>query len=225
MTMIMTGIIDYSGQAHCMEHAPTVSSYQFEVYEGEARECWCGRDLSIPNLTPWDAKAEEERAEDDFFGSAPEVYDVTEFTPLCPDVLKGCAHTMVQSEEGYSVGCFEHIESQCPKGYRPVFADGEWRWIELTTEDVAVQAVIDSKAITQGSVVDVPGLGRGVVADVDRAYGECLVRFYVTPVDGGWLDTEHGRWFPMGQVSFHGFDREAQVWYANRTCRAGDTLR
>lgn len=223
MTMIMTGIIDYSGQAHCMEHAPTVSSYREEVYEGEERECWCGRDLSIPNLTPWDAKAEEERAEDEYFGSAPEVYDVTEFTPLCPDVLKGCAHTMVQSEEGYSVGCWEWIESQCPEGHRPVRIESEWRWEPLTAEDVKVKAVIASGELRKGSIVDVPGVGRGVVTD--RQWGESLVQFYVTPEGGDWFDTNHGRWTEDTSLTVRGFDREAMVWFAERLTRAGDTLR
>lgn len=43
MSMTLVGIVDYSGQTHCMAHAMTVSSYQYEVYSVDpARDCWCG---------------------------------------------------------------------------------------------------------------------------------------------------------------------------------------
>jgi hypothetical protein len=38
------GIIDYSGQVHCMDHADTVCSYESEIVSTDpARECWCGK--------------------------------------------------------------------------------------------------------------------------------------------------------------------------------------
>lgn len=43
MTLRIVGIIDYSGQAHCMDHASTVASYQDEIYSVDpVRKCWCG---------------------------------------------------------------------------------------------------------------------------------------------------------------------------------------
>lgn len=39
----IVGIIDYNGQAHCMEHASTVSSYESEIRSTDAAQtCWCG---------------------------------------------------------------------------------------------------------------------------------------------------------------------------------------
>lgn len=215
MSLILTGIIDYSGQAHCMEHAPTVSSYRSEVYAGDELTCWCGRDLSIENLTPWDAAAEELRAEDVV------IVDVPEFTPFCPDVFKGCSHGLAMGDEG-AVGCVEWISAQCPEGFRPVFIEGEWSWEPLTPEDVKVRAVIASGAMVKGSIVDVPGVGRGVITD--RSMGESLVQFYVTPDGGDWFDTSHGRWIPDSDLSVKGFDRESLVWFIQRLTRAGDTL-
>lgn len=43
MTLRIVGIIDYSGQAHCVDHASTVCSYLHEIYSVDpVRECWCG---------------------------------------------------------------------------------------------------------------------------------------------------------------------------------------
>ncbi len=40
------GIVDYSGQAHCAEHASTVSSYAGEIHTTDfVRHCWCGKKL------------------------------------------------------------------------------------------------------------------------------------------------------------------------------------
>jgi hypothetical protein len=40
----VVGIIDYSGQAHCMDHADTVCSYESEIVSTDsAQECWCGK--------------------------------------------------------------------------------------------------------------------------------------------------------------------------------------
>lgn len=40
----VVGIIDYSGQTHCMEHASTVCSYGSEIRSTDpAQECWCGK--------------------------------------------------------------------------------------------------------------------------------------------------------------------------------------
>jgi hypothetical protein len=40
----VVGIIDYNGQAHCMDHADTVCSYESEIRSTDpARECWCGK--------------------------------------------------------------------------------------------------------------------------------------------------------------------------------------
>ena len=46
MAMKLVGIVDYNGQAHCMEHAETVSSYRDEIYEIDPlARCWCGQQL------------------------------------------------------------------------------------------------------------------------------------------------------------------------------------
>jgi len=38
------GIVDYNGQAHCMDHADTVCSYESEIVSTDpARQCWCGK--------------------------------------------------------------------------------------------------------------------------------------------------------------------------------------
>ena len=46
--MKMIGIVDYNGVKHCMEHASTVSSYAYEVHEGDGGQCWCGDALEAP---------------------------------------------------------------------------------------------------------------------------------------------------------------------------------
>lgn len=44
MALKLVGIVDYSDQVHCMDHASTVSSYRDEIYSIDpARECWCGK--------------------------------------------------------------------------------------------------------------------------------------------------------------------------------------
>lgn len=46
MALRIVGIIDYSGQAHCMDHASTVASYRDEIYSVDlARQCWCGTEV------------------------------------------------------------------------------------------------------------------------------------------------------------------------------------
>lgn len=53
----VVGIIDYSGQAHCMEHASTVSSHESEIRSTDpAQTCWCGvkvggRKKPTPSIT------------------------------------------------------------------------------------------------------------------------------------------------------------------------------
>jgi hypothetical protein len=44
MSMKLVGIVDFTGQTHCLDHASTVSSYRDEVYSVDpARSCWCGK--------------------------------------------------------------------------------------------------------------------------------------------------------------------------------------
>jgi hypothetical protein len=44
MALKLVGIVDFTGQTHCLEHASTVSSYLQEIYSIDpARECWCGK--------------------------------------------------------------------------------------------------------------------------------------------------------------------------------------
>jgi hypothetical protein len=47
---MIVGIIDHAGQAHCLEHASTVSSWSHEVhdYSSSTYTCWCGDDLHAP---------------------------------------------------------------------------------------------------------------------------------------------------------------------------------
>lgn len=46
MAKRVIGIIDYNGQAHCMEHASTVNCYESEIHPtSPATECWCGEKL------------------------------------------------------------------------------------------------------------------------------------------------------------------------------------
>ena len=41
--MKLVGIVDFNGQAHCLDHATTVSSYRDEIYDVDpAHRCWCG---------------------------------------------------------------------------------------------------------------------------------------------------------------------------------------
>lgn len=47
---MIIGIVDFSGQAHCLDHASTVSSWRFEVhdYSSSDHTCWCGDKLRKP---------------------------------------------------------------------------------------------------------------------------------------------------------------------------------
>lgn len=53
----VVGIVDFHGQAHCMEHASTVSSYESEIRSTDpAQACWCGarvggRKKPTPSIT------------------------------------------------------------------------------------------------------------------------------------------------------------------------------
>jgi hypothetical protein len=55
--MKLVGIVDFSGQAHCLDHATTVSSYRDEIYDVDpARMCWCGEvfgEGTIPHPRIW----------------------------------------------------------------------------------------------------------------------------------------------------------------------------
>lgn len=59
MTLTLVGIVDFSGQTHCLDHASTVSSYQYEVYSVDpARDCWCGKEVgkpleTVPHVRIW----------------------------------------------------------------------------------------------------------------------------------------------------------------------------
>jgi hypothetical protein len=79
---------------------------------------------------------------------------------------------------------------------------------------------VQTPAPVKGNVVDTPS-GPGVVVDVDTYGGEVLVRLY----EGGEFDTEHGRWFPVADMSVTGHDADAMVFAAGGSMRpaGGDT--
>jgi hypothetical protein len=53
MALKLVGIVDYKGQAHCMEHAATIYSYRDEIYDIDPLvKCWCGKQLG--GLLPQD---------------------------------------------------------------------------------------------------------------------------------------------------------------------------
>lgn len=46
MALRLVGIVDFNGQAHCLDHASTVSSYLSEIYSVDpVRTCWCGENV------------------------------------------------------------------------------------------------------------------------------------------------------------------------------------
>ena len=51
---MIIGVVDFRGQAHCLEHASTVSSYSHEVYDYSTYEavCWCGAGLHSRGPAP-----------------------------------------------------------------------------------------------------------------------------------------------------------------------------
>ncbi len=53
MALKLVGVVDYNNQAHCLEHADTVCSYEHEIYSTDpARECWCGTVVGGKMLSP-----------------------------------------------------------------------------------------------------------------------------------------------------------------------------
>ena len=53
MAFKLVGIVDFNGQAHCLDHAASVSSYRDEIYSVDpARECWCGVTIAGEKLPP-----------------------------------------------------------------------------------------------------------------------------------------------------------------------------
>lgn len=50
--MDILGVTDYTGKAHCIEHAHTVRSYRLELYGDEGKTCWCGRKIEASQLKP-----------------------------------------------------------------------------------------------------------------------------------------------------------------------------
>lgn len=49
----IVGIIDFNGQAHCMDHASTVSSYEKEILTTSGNtSCWCGVELGRRKPVP-----------------------------------------------------------------------------------------------------------------------------------------------------------------------------
>lgn len=51
MTLKLVGIVDFSGQTHCLDHASTVASYRDEIYSVDpARKCWCGTVVGTPTI-------------------------------------------------------------------------------------------------------------------------------------------------------------------------------
>jgi len=46
MAFKLVGIVDFNGQAHCLDHASTVSSYRDEIYSVDpVKVCWCGTEV------------------------------------------------------------------------------------------------------------------------------------------------------------------------------------
>lgn len=68
-----------------------------------------------------------------------------------------------------------------------------------------------------GATVNTP-VGPGVVTDRDRAYGEALIKLE----SGSELDTSHGQWWPISDLTVTGYDPDAMVWRGARFERAGE---
>lgn len=73
--------------------------------------------------------------------------------------------------------------------------------------------------IRLGAMVTTPdGPGRVVDRDRDAVHGEALVQ-----LDSGTImDTTHGAWFPVTELTVTGFDPYVMVWWGQRRVRASD---
>jgi hypothetical protein len=81
------------------------------------------------------------------------------------------------------------------------------RAAETQDEVMSQAAPVQTPALVWGTAVDTPS-GLGTVVDVNTCVGEVLVRLY----EGGEFDVEHGRWFPVKDVTVRGHDATATAF-------------